>query len=350
MKKKNISRLCCAAALLTSFVAVAPSAYAQDAVAQFYKGKTVNIVVGSTPGGGFDTYARVLSRYLGRYLPGTPNVVVNNMPGAGSHAASSFIYSAAPKDGTAIGAIFPNAILEALLGDRVQLRHDPARFNYLGSAASDVYICVARADAPVQKFADLFDKELVVGATAGGGSTRDYPVMLNSLLDTKFRVVSGYPGTREIVLALEKGEVSGACGTAWSSLTQQRPDWFTSGAMRVIAQESTIGLPELTAKGVPLTRSFAKTDEQRQILDLVYSQTIFGRPYVLAPEVPTERVEALRKAFMASWADPELLAEAARMKLDISPKPGAEIQALVAKIFATSPAVIEKTRAAIAGK
>jgi hypothetical protein len=163
-------------------------------------------------------------------------------------------------------------------------------------------------------------------------------------------VISGYPGTREILLALEKNEVAGACGTAWSSMTQQRPDWFKNGTMNVLVQESAVGLSELSARGAPLATDFAKNDEQKQILSLVYAQQLFGRPYVVAPEVPMERVKALREAFMASWSDPELLADAQKMALDISPSNGAETQAVVAKIFETPAAIIAKTKAAIAGE
>lgn len=174
--------------------------------------------------------------------------------------------------------------------------------------------------------------------------------MLNSLLGTHFNVISDYLGTREILLALEKNEVAGACGTAWSSMTQQRPDWFKNGTMNVLVQESSLGLPELTARGAPLATSFAKTAEQKKFLDLVYAQQLFGRPYVVAPDVPPARIKALRNAFMATWADTDLRAEADKMQLDISPSNGQEIQNVVAKIFETPQNIIDKTKAAIEGK
>jgi tripartite-type tricarboxylate transporter receptor subunit TctC len=331
-------------------VAAFTNAHAQDSIAQFYRGKTVTIYIGSTSGGGFDTYARLLARFMGRYIAGAPTVVPSNMPGAGSHLVANYIYNVAPKDGTAIGAIFPNVILDAVLGDRAQEKSDPSKFNYIGSGARDTYICIVRADAQIKNFADLFNHELVVGATAGGGSTRDYPLMLNALLGTHFKVISGYPGTREILLALEKNEVAGACGTAWSSMTQQRPDWFKNGTMNVLVQESSLGLPELFTRGAPLATSFAKTAEQKQILDLVYAQQLFGRPYVVAPDVMPERVKALRDAFMATWADAELQTEAQKMMLDISPSNGQEIQNVVTQMFETPQNIIDKTKAAIAGE
>jgi tripartite-type tricarboxylate transporter receptor subunit TctC len=337
-------------AVMLSAIITLSSAFGQESVASFYHGKTVTIYIGSSSGGGFDTYARLLARYMGRYIAGAPNVVPSNMPGAGSHLAASYIFNVAPKDGTAIGAIFPNIILDAVLGDRTQQKSDPSKFKYIGSGARDTYICIVRADAQIKKFADLFSHELVVGATAGGGSTRDYPVLLNSLLGTHFNVVSGYPGTREILLALEKNEVAGACGTAWSSMTQQRPDWFKNGTMNVLVQESSLGLPELTARGAPLAVSFARSPEQKQIMELVYAQQLFGRPYVVSPETPAERVEALRDAFMKTWADQDLLADASKMALDISPSNGRDVQSVVERIFETPQNIIDKTKAAIAGQ
>src|SRR5580704_6347532 len=180
-------------------LAAIASARAQDAVAQFYKGKQINIYVGSSAGGGYDTYARLLARRFGNYIPGNPTVVVQNMPGAGSNKAAAYIYSVAPKDGTAIGAIFSGAILQPLLGDPVQ--RDPSKFIYLGNANNEVFLCLARTDAPVQTFRDALRTELIVGATNEGGSSRDFTAMLDNLIGARLRIVTGYPGSNEMLLA-----------------------------------------------------------------------------------------------------------------------------------------------------
>jgi len=321
-------------------------AAAQDQVEQFFRGKSINLYIGSSAGGGYDTYARVLARHFGKYIPGHPAIVPQNMPGAASNKLSGFIYSVAPKDGTAIGAIFPGAVLAPLLGD-VALQHDPSKLIYLGSANSDVYTCVARTDVPVKTFQDAFTREVIVGASNEGGTTRDLPALSNNVLGTKFRVVSGYAGTKEISLALERKEVDGLCGFGWASINASYPHWLTHNVVRILVQENARGHPDLNRMGVPLAVSFAKTDDDRQVLELVYSQAIFGRPFMLPPGVPADRVAALRKAFMGAFADAELLAEAAKMKLDIEALSGEEVQALVTKAFSLPPRITEGAKQAL---
>src|SRR4029079_12799952 len=182
---------------------------AQESAESFFKGKQIAMIVGSSAGGGYDTYARMLARAFGAAIPGDPTVVVQNMSGAGSNRAAGYIYAVAPKDGTAIGAIFPGAVLQPLLST-VPVQHDPNKLVYLGSASSDVYVCYVRSDAAVKTFKDLFDKELIVGASNPGATTYDLPLLLNNILGTKFRIVTGYPGSREITIALERGEVQAA--------------------------------------------------------------------------------------------------------------------------------------------
>src|ERR1041385_1278346 len=201
-----------AASALACLLCAAPlAAAAQDAIEQFYKGKQISLVVGSSSGGGYDTYARLLARHFGPARPGNPTVVVQNMSGAGSNRAAGYIYSVAPKDGTAVAAIFPGAVLQPLLSD-VPVPHDPSKLTYLGSANSDVYVCYVRSDAPVKTFKDMLTHDLIVGASNPGATTYDLPLLLNSILGTRFKIVTGYPGSREITLALERGEVQGACG------------------------------------------------------------------------------------------------------------------------------------------
>jgi tripartite-type tricarboxylate transporter receptor subunit TctC len=342
----------CRRLLATGFILAFASCgvVAQDSVAQFYKGKTVTIIVASSPGGGYDLYGRLLARHIGKHIPGNPNVIVTNMPGAASNVAAAHIYNVAPKDGTVMGALFMGAVVEPLFGQNRRTTHDMSKFQYIGNANKDVYVCLIRTDASAKSFADAFEKEVIVGGTAEGASTRDFPELLKSLLGVKFKIVAGYQGSRQINLAMERGEVQGGCGQSWSSVAATYPSWFAEGKIKVLAQEDSEGYRELNKQGIPRTRDFAKTDEQRQILDLVYSQTVFGRPYVVAPDVPKERVEALRKAFMAAFRDPELVAEAERIKLDIVAISGEQLQTMLAKIYTTPPAILEKAKQALAAK
>jgi tripartite-type tricarboxylate transporter receptor subunit TctC len=329
------------AATLLALAALS-TAHAQDAVAQFYKGKQVNIYVGSSAGGGYDTYARLLARRFGSYVPGNPAVVAQNMPGAGSNKTAAYIYSVAPKDGTAIGAIFSGAILQPLLGDPVQ--HDPSKFIYLGNANNEVFLCLARTDAPVQSFKDALSRELIVGATNEGGSSRDFTAMLDNLLGARLRIVTGYPGSNEMLLALERNEVQGICGLGWSSIAPQRARLLDSGLARVLVQLATTGHPELNRMGVPLAIDFTKTQDDRKVMELVYSQLIFGRPLVLPPGVPPERFAALRHAFMAALADKDAVAEARGMQLDLDPLSGEAVQAEVAKAYGMPARIIERAK------
>jgi len=331
------------AVTLTALVVSLVPAEAQDTVEAFYRGKAINLYIGSSAGGGYDTYARVLARHFGKYIPGNPTVVPQNMPGAGSNKLSGYIYSVAPKDGTAIGAIFPGAVLAPLLAD-APLQHDPNKLIYIGSANSDVYTCVVRSETPVKTFGDVLTREVIVGATSDGGTSRDMPSLSNNVLGAKFRIVSGYAGTKEIALALERKEVDGLCGFGWTSINASYPDWLTRGVVRILVQENAKGHPDLNRMGVPLSVDFAKTAEDRQVMELVYTQAIFGRPFVAPPGVPPERVAALRKAFMAAFADKELLAEAQKIKLDIEALSGEEVQGLVTKAFSLPPKVIERAK------
>ena len=325
------------------------AAAAQDAVEAFYKGKQIAMVVGSSAGGGYDTYARLLARPMSAAIPGNPTIVVQNMSGAGSNRAAGYIYSVAPKDGTAIGAIFPGAVLQPLLSDQ-PAPHDPSKFVYLGSANSDVYVCYVRSDAPVKTFKDVLTRELIIGASNPGATTYDLPQLLNSVLGAKFKIVTGYPGSREITLALERGEVQGACGIGWTGIETMYPDWFAKDTVRVLVQLSNTGHADLNKRGVPRAAEFARTEDDRKTIELVFSQGVFGRPYILPPNVPADRVAALRKAFVAALDDKTLRAEAAKMQLDVDPIEGGELQTLVAGLYATPPHLVERARQALSVK
>lgn len=341
-------RSCLRRAIVAGAVALCtlPPASAQDSVESFYRGKQINIVVGSSAGGGYDAYARLLARHFGDRIPGRPTIVVQNMSGAGSNRAAGYIYSVAPKDGTAIGAIFPGAVLQPLLGEAAP-GVDPSKLTYLGSANSDVYVCYVRTDAPVKAYRDVLTRELIIGASNPGATTYDLPQLLNSVIGTKFKIITGYPGSREITLALDRGEVQGACGLGWTGIETLHPDWFKRDLVRPMVQLSTRGHADLNKRGVPRAADLARTEEERKVIELVFSQGEFGRPYVMPPGVPADRVAALRKAFVATLNDRALQGEAGRMHLDIEPMEGQGLQTLVSTLYATPPHLVARARAAI---
>lgn len=316
---------------------------AQPSVEQFYRGKTVTVVVGSAAGGGYDLYARLVSRHLGRFIPGNPTVVVQNMPGAGSNRAAGFVAVQAPRDGTTIGTVMASAIMWPLISDQ-PLQHDPSKLIMIGSANHSVYYCVLRADAPVKTFEETFQKEVIIGTSGEGATLREMPVMLVNVLGVKLRLVGGYTGSRDIILAMERNEVHGMCGMDWSSMLTQRRDWVESGFVRALVQEDLIGHPQLTKNKVPLAINFAKTPSDRQVMEIMYSGNMFGRPYLLPPEVPAERVAALREAFTKMVADKQFLAEAEKAQMEISPMTGAQLQDVVAKLYAMPPNVVERLK------
>jgi tripartite-type tricarboxylate transporter receptor subunit TctC len=337
----------CAIATIMAVACLAASAAkaqdSQDSIASFYRGKTISIVVGSAVGGGFDTYGRLVGRHLGRFIPGNPTVIVQNIPGAGSNRAASYVALNAPKDGTVIGAIQAIGVTQTLLSDQ-PVPHDPSKLIMIGSANSSVFFCVVRSDAPVKSFAETFDKEAIIGTSSEGATLRDYPVMLVNLLGVKMRLIGGYAGSREIMIAIERNEVQGMCGMDWSSFLTQQPAWVSSGFARLLAQEDLKGHPVMNKMGVPLTISFAKNAEARDAMQLIYSQNLFGRPYIMSPGVPADRVAALRKAFAAMLKDKALLADAEKLGLNINPIGGEELQALVARLYAMPPNVVARAK------
>ena len=298
------------------------SARAQS-VEDFYRGKTVSMVVSSSPGGGYDALSRTLARHLGKHIPGAPNVVPQNMIGAGGNTGAGFIFNTAPKDGTAIGAATAGVVLDAILLDKARINHDPRKFKWLGSAASDSLICVLNKDAAANSFDDVFQKETLLGVS--GGTTRDYPQLMNKVLGTKFKLITGYPGTRDVHLAMERKEVDGVCGMSFISVQSQRPEWLRQDTVKFLVQEGSVQQPDLQALKVPLSIDYAKTEDQKKVMGLLYTQNTYLRPFMAPPETPEARVAALRAAFMQTMKDPELLAEAAKARLVVDARSGQEL-------------------------
>ena len=315
-----------------------------ETLARFYKDKTVTIAVGSSPGGGLDTFGRLLSRHMGKHIPGKPTVVVSNVPGAGGNVLANNLYTLVPKDGTYMGITFPSVIIDPLLSENHR-GYDPTKFNYIGNANAEVLVCLLRRDVGVKGLEDFLKADLIIGATAPGSTTADFPMIVKGLLGAKFRLVTGYQGSREVTLAIEKNEVQGICGLGWSTVKVQYPD-ILKGEMfaSVFAQEDLKGHPELNAMKVPLIYSLAKSDEDKQALQMFYAQNAFSRPFILPPGVPADRVEALRKIFLETIADPELQADARKMNIEAVPTSGAELQQIIANMYATPPAIVARVK------
>jgi tripartite-type tricarboxylate transporter receptor subunit TctC len=327
---------------ITCILAAALSLAAGAAnAADFYQGKQVTIVVGFSAAGTYDATARLFARHLGKHLAGKPTVIVRNMPGAGSLVATNSLYSSAPKDGTTLGVVGGGIVLEPLLNNP-QANYDARRFNWIGGRTPDNFLCLVWHTVPVNALQDVMRRETVVGATGPGSRTLTYPKALNELLGTKFKIVSGYPGGNEITLALERGEVEGYCGWALGSIRTRAPDWIRDGKIRPLAQFTLSKSGVLP--NVPLAADLAGTENGRRAVEFFAADSVLAWPLLAPPDVPAERVIELRAAFTEMMQDPQLLAEAATQGLDIDPVSGAEIAALIDRLYSIPPDVLDLVR------
>ncbi len=322
------------------WLAVMPASLAcAQSPAEFYKGKTVEMQIGYSVGGGYDVYARVVAKYLGKHIPGNPSVIPKNMEGAGSLRLANWLYNAAPKDGTVIGTIGRGVAFDPLLGSK-GAQFDATKFTWLGSANDEVSVCVSWKTTGITKIEDLMTKEMTVGGTGGGSDTDEFPKILNGVLGTKMKVISGYPGGNDVNLAMERGEVQGRCGWSWSSVEATRKNWVEDKTINILVQLSLAKHAALP--NVPLVIDLAKTDEQKQILKLIFARQVMGRPYLAPPGIPQDRADALQKAFMDTMKDPDFLADAEKTKLEVTPVPGPAIQKLVVDLYKTPPEIASK--------
>ena len=326
-------------------LAAAAPAHAQQDVASFYKGKQIRLVVGSAAGSGYDIGARVVARYLGKYIPGNPTIIVENQPGAASLTMTNSLYNTQPRDGTVIGAAI-NGMPTAPLLEPTGVRFDPNKLNWLGSTDSEVQVTYVWHTAPVQSYADLLKKELIVGATQPGTSQVDFPLVANAVLGTKFKVISGYKGTTDIHKAMEAGEVQGNGASAYASLKELNADWLAEKKVKVILQWGFHKHPDLP--DVPSVLDLAKNDADKAALRLILARLQYSRPFFAPPGVPAERVAALRHAFDMTMKDPEFLADAAKAQMEVAPVSGEDVAALVAEVLAAPPDVVARVRAALA--
>jgi tripartite-type tricarboxylate transporter receptor subunit TctC len=331
-----------AAGILAAAIMTAP-ARAQD----FYAGKTVDLIVGNAPGGGFDIYARTIAQHLSRHLPGSPTVVVKNMPGAGGARAGHYVSAVAAKDGLTIGAVMPGTIMAPLLEDRPDTSFDPAKALYLGTANTGTYICVTFEHSKTKTFDQALTQKTIMGGIAPGNSVNDIANLVKTMTGAQFDLVPGYKGTVDVALAIERGELDGACGWNWSSLKSQKPDWIANHRLNFLAQIALEANPELTRLGAPEIWRYIRDEESRKVAEVVISQQAFERPYFAAPGTPAERVGALRAGFAATLQDPQFLADAGRIGMDVSPMAGDELQRIVHNLYATPKSILDKAKRAI---
>ena len=317
--------------LLTTPVAAQPGG-------DTFAAKSVAMIIGFGPGGGYDLWGRTVGRHIGRHLPGAPSVIPQNMPGAGSYAAASYIFNIAPKDGSVLGIIARDAALGPLSG-ATGARFDPTRLSWIGTPTKETNVCVAYHTSQVKSVLDLYDKQLIVGDTGPGTGTRSYPKALNELLGMKFKLVGGFPASSDVFLAMERGEVEGICESL-DSIKIRRPDWIPTRKISILFQGGAEPNPELD--GVPFVLDLALTGEQRQAIEFLYAGQGIGRPFVAPPDLAPDRLKMLRDAFKATMTDPAFVAEAQKSKLDLEPEDGEHLAVLIAKIYATPKPIVDK--------
>ena len=335
-----ISKRLIGVAAALSFAVVANAAQAQS-VADFYRGKTITVLIGYGAGGTDDIWARLISRYMGRNIPGEPTIIASNMPGAGSLLVTNQIYNTQPKDGTVIGLINRGVPFEPLLAG-TGTRFDPQKLNYVGSPDVDTPVCAVRNDAPVQKMEDLLTKELILGATGSGADSQSYPDVLSKLLGVKMKIVQGYPGSRDILLAMERNEVQGVCV---SYDTVVRSNIFREKRAKILFQaalERDDRIPD-----VPMIQELAKTDEQKQALTLFLQRTLMGRPFVMGPGVPADRLDAVRKGFALALKDPGFAADARAADVNIHYVSPERLLKVVGDAYATPASSVEAVKKAL---
>jgi tripartite-type tricarboxylate transporter receptor subunit TctC len=334
-------RAALAAVVLAGLVVAAPTAWAQETSPDFYKGKTLKIIVGFPPGGGFDLYARMLADYLPRYLPGEPKMIVESMPGASTARAASYLYNVAPQDGTVLGlfhhALLANQALEAKAGD-----FDVTKFNWIGRMATRLNVGLTWHTAGVRTIEDAKKREVVMAATAATATSAMVPRAINHAAGTRFKIVLGYQGSADMILAMERGEAHGMSTGAWYDLARDRPDWIKEPKIHVLFQISTKRIPDLSH--VPVLAELAATEDDRAILDLLGRTEDMGRAFPVGPRVPPERVALLRSAFAKMMVDPGFLREATKHQFELDVMPGEELQKFIAAVGGFPPELRGKAK------
>jgi tripartite-type tricarboxylate transporter receptor subunit TctC len=313
-----------------------------DTIADFYKGRAVTVVVSSSAAGGYDTLARALARYMGKHLSGNPAFIVRNMPGAGGMTATNFLYNSADKDGSVIGLVQNNTPFEPLFGTR-EARYEPVKFNWLGSPSVETAMVLLWHAVPVNSVEELRQREVAVGVSGANSTPAFYTRLLNATLGTRLKAVNGYPGQNDVLLAMERRELDGHPSAFMSALSSTRPTWLRDKTAKAIVQYGPEKLGELA--GVPFAPDLVGAAEDRLVMEAAFAPLALGRPFLAPPNVPAERVAALRAALAATMADAAFLAEGERIGLGLNaPRSGAQIQEVMERAYRSPPAVIDRLR------
>jgi tripartite-type tricarboxylate transporter receptor subunit TctC len=332
------------AAFLASPLLAAGSTAQADAVADFYKGKSISLIIGFPPGGGYNAYARTIGDHISRHIPGSPKIIVRNMPGASSLRAANHVYNAAPRDGTAIGAFSAGAIFAPLFGNK-KAQFETAKFTWIGNGEKSVGTCAVWHTSGIKTVKDIIARPSIFGASGATGVMSEFPRGMNALIGARAKVIHGYAGGTGVLLAMQRGEVQGSCAMALSTLKSVRRGDWEAGRLIVIVQNGFEPEPEI--KGVPHIYDFAASEDDRKAMELIYGRQTLGRPLAAPPALPADRAKALRAAFMATMKDPAFLKDAARRKLNIAPMSGEEVDRLIVRFHSYPEKVVMRARKAL---
>jgi len=337
--RANAPAACVLAMSLSGLSIVAAAA---DPVADFYKGKTISMVISSGAGGGYDTLARTVARHIGKHVPGNPNLVPRNMPGAGGIVASKHMYTQAARDGTVMGTVMNNAPLEPLFGTK-EADYDATKLNWIGTPSLETGLLIVWHTSKFKTIDDARQHEMTAGASGVNSAPAFYSRLLNELLGTKIKVIAGYPGQNEAYIAIERGELDTYGTTFWSSLTSTKQNWIKGNLIRILVQYGPVKEPELA--DVPYGPDLVKNEEDRLLFEAAYGPLTLGRPFLMPPEIPADRLAAVRKAFMDMIKDPDFRSEAEKLGLQIdNPRSGEQLQADVERLYRTPPHIVERLR------
>ena len=326
--------------LAVAFAAAMSGPVRAQSVEEFYRGRSMPLVIGFSVGSAYDLYARQLARFMGRYIPGNPTIVPQNMPGAGSQRAAQYIYSVAPKDGSVFGTMSRSMPIEPLLGDA---KFDGRQFTWIGNIANNNSLCAMWHTVGIKTWQDVITKPYVLGAQGPGSDLDLFATLLKNVFGAKVKMVTGYQGGNDVNLAMERREVDGRCGWSWDSIRSTRPDWIRDKKIDLLLVFALEKSPDIPAE-VPLALDKVASEEMRQVLRVHLAGQAFGRPFAAPPGIPADRKAALRAAFDATMKDPEFVAEATKAGLEVSPITGGEIDRLLAGIYALPPELIEKAK------
>jgi tripartite-type tricarboxylate transporter receptor subunit TctC len=333
-------------AFLGAVLAAAAATGHAETAGDSYAGKQISILVGSTAGGGYDAYGRILGRHLAKFLPGQPTIVPKNMPGAGGLTVTNYLYNRAPRDGTEIATVQNGVpfekLFQTLSPDGRNALFDANRFGWIGSITQTVFVTVTWHDAPVKTMQDAMARVAILGASSPSSDSSVLALLSNNLLGTKFKIVHGYDGSTAVDLAVEKGEVHGEAGKDWTTLKSSRPHWISEHKVNILVQMGMKPHPDL--KQVPMAIDLAGSPDDRRIMEVVFAKYGMARPFMAPPGLPPERLATLRRAFDATMRDPEFLAEAERLGMEVSPVRGQDVEALVARIMETPPELAKRAR------